>query len=482
MNWDISKKEGLDDAVNGLMQLTSQGGLFNSDRLRGRGAWLDDGRAVVHMGQKVYIDGKLDKPENVKSAYIYQQDIDLGISVTEAATNAEANQLIQICKRLSWESQLSAILLAGWCVIAPLSGVLHWRPHIWVTGASGSGKTTVLDSIIKVMLGDIAVKVEGKTTEAGIRQMLGLDARPVLYDEAEAEDKQSIDRLKGIMDFARVCSSGGTIIKGTTSGSGMAFSARAAFCFSSINTSVKHFADESRISQLVLRRNFDINNDAHYEQLEKDIFDIITPAFADSMFSRSVQNMETLRINSRTFIQAANLHFKSRRIADQVGVMLAGAYLCHSTKAITRDKALEWIRSHNWEEHTAVTSKNDSIRLFNRLLTFKIRVQSLHAIHDVTVGEAILGIYSELSELWEYRTDCSNELKRIGIRVAGDYIEVANSSDPLRALLAGLPWESNWHRPLSELPEATKGNNSYFSPGIKSRYVAIPIKLLTEIA
>lgn len=479
-SWDISTKSGMDAAVNGLLQMSSQAGMFNIDRLRGRGAWLDRGRALVHMGQTVFVDGMPQKPERVESDYIYQQDIDLGIHLTEPAGNAEANQLVQICKRLSWENPLSAVLLAGWCVIAPLTGILPWRPHIWVTGPSGAGKSTVLKSIIATMLGDIAIKVEGKTTEAGIRQQLGLDARPVLFDEAEAEDKQSIDRLKSILDFARVCSSGGTVIKGSTNGSSMAFSAHASFCFSSINTSVKHFADESRISQLVLKRDFTTPS-TYYEQLERDIFEIITPEFADRMFSRSVKNMALIQENCKIFVEAANIHFKSRRIADQVGVLLAGAYLCHSTKTIDRDAALKWIAAHDWNDHTAAGAKSDSDRLFSRILTFKIKIQGKERTVEASIGEAIMGVYSQMSDLHAYQAECDQELRRIGILVDIDTVHIANNSDPLRVLLTGTPWEASWHRALAEIPGAEKSNTKYFSPGIKCRCVSIPINLLTDI-
>lgn len=478
---DISTKDGLDMATNMLLQTSAMAGLFNGERMRGRGAWLDDGRAVVHMGEQMYVDGQVLRPEEIQSSYIYQNDIDLGVRMADPACNADANQLVQICRRLSWENDLSAMLLAGWCVIAPLTGILPWRPHIWVTGPSGSGKSTVLKSVIAVMMGDIALSVEGKTTEAGIRQQLGIDARPVLFDEAEAEDAQSIDRLKSILDFARVCSSGGTVVKGTATGTSLAFTARAVFCFSSINTSIKHLADESRISQLVLREDR-YRPTGYYEQLERDIYGTITPAYADAMFSRSVLHMATLQSNCKTFVEAANIHFRSRRIADQVGVLLAGAYLCHSTKEITRDDALDWIRAQQWEDHTTVSSRKDCDRLLSRLMTHRLRVSTDRHMIDISVGEAVViaGGLDPLNSHAGHKRECHEELRRLGMRIEGDRLLIANNSDPLSKMLAETPWASNWARPLSEFDGAEKLNTSYFSPGIKCRSISLPIELVKE--
>lgn len=472
---DVTTKNGLDMAINALMQMSAGAGMFDSNRVRGRGAWIDDGRAVVHMGQQMLVDGLITHPHKIQSRYIYQQDIDLGVDLTEPLSNKQAFELVDICRQLSWENPLSATLLAGWCVIAPLTGILNWRPHVWVTGPSGSGKSTVINTIVKPMLGDFALLYEGKTTEAAIRQKLGLDARPVLYDEAEAEDKQSADRLKSIIDFSRICSSGGTVAKGSANGTSIEYTARAIFCFSSINTSIKHLADESRISQLVLKQDFSSGVD-HYEKLKTRIMDTITAEYASSMLSRAFMHMQTLLDNTKIFSQAANIYFKSQRIADQIGVMLAGAYLCHSTNAITRDEALHWIKQHNWEDHTTVASAKDSERLLSHLLTRRIRVSDEHGHVDISLGEAIVNADDANSPI---RIACNDELKRLGIKIELNRFVVANSSNPLSELLRDTPWVSSWPRTLKEFKGAEAVTNQYFAPGIKCRGVALPIELVT---
>jgi putative DNA primase/helicase len=88
---------------------------------------------------------------------------------------------------------VSGDLLAGWIVLAPFSGALRWRPHIWVTGTAGAGETTVVNDIIKPLVA-VAVGAEGPTTEAGLRGELKGAALPVLFDEVERSGTSSAAR------------------------------------------------------------------------------------------------------------------------------------------------------------------------------------------------------------------------------------------------------------------------------------------------
>src|SRR3546814_12291625 len=97
--------------------------------------------------------------------------------------------------------------LAGWIAIAVICGALNWRPHVWLTGSSGSGKSWLLDNVIRPLIGAIAVHCHSNSTEAGIRQTLATDARPVLFDEAESEDAKAQVRIQQVLELSRQSSS-----------------------------------------------------------------------------------------------------------------------------------------------------------------------------------------------------------------------------------------------------------------------------------
>ncbi len=473
----------LDAAADRLIAGAHRIGLFTPDRLRGRGAWRDRiqgrSRIVVHTGPHAYIDGQPHDPAAIEGDYIYEaapavSATEAGAASAEPASTAEANRLVQLCQRLTWENGLSGDLLAGWCVIAPICGVLAWRPHIWITGPAQAGKSTVVKDIIGRVVGQFALYMDGKTTEAGIRQLLGADARPVILDEVESEDMQAAQRVQHILDMARVSSSGGTVVKGSTAGKPMSYTLRASFCFSSINTAVAHYADETRISKLVLRRNEAPDADQHYRQLTEDIEAWLTSDYAARLLARSIAHIDVLLRNVETFKNVAARLLQSRRAADQIGTMLAGLHLCYSSKAISIADAEDWVRRRDWHDHTAIGVAGDETRLLERLATRRLRVPGASGMREVTVGQAVVAVHGNPDSY----ADWVAELGANGFKLDGDHLLIANNASPLKKMLEGTPWSADWLRPLRLLPGASAAPNTYFSPGLKSRATRLPVRLL----
>lgn len=207
-------------AANWLVRTSEAIGFFDPEKVRGRGAWVDDERIVLHAGSALHVNGKRRQLSAFKSKYIYEAGQDLDIQQQKPLVAAESIKLLEITKLLNWERPVNAYLLAGWCVIAPYCGALNWRPHIWITGPAGTGKSWTFQKIVRPTLGASAVAVQSETTEAGLRQMLGNDALPVVFDEAEGEDPRSQARIQTVLNLMRAASSddGGVIAKGSQGG------------------------------------------------------------------------------------------------------------------------------------------------------------------------------------------------------------------------------------------------------------------------
>lgn len=469
--------------ADALIRASEKMGIFDShERLRGRGAWRDDKRTIMHLGTHCYVDAKMYDPSTIDSKFIYQAQTDVGIELTEPLGTQDAIKLFRFCQNLSWENDLSAALLAGWCVVAPLSGILKWRPHIWVTGPAGSGKSTVMYDIIGAVLGKTAIHMEGAATEAGIRQKLHQDARPVVFDEAEAEEARDAIRMQEVLNLARISSSGGRVIKGGKDGKSQSFSVRSCFCFSSINTSVKHFADETRISKLILKIDHNPEAESFYADLEREITDTLNPEFSAALLSRSLKNMDSLEANIESFRKAATKIFKSRRIADQIGTLLAGTYLLHSSNAIGVEEAEEFILRNDWSEHTAMNEKSDPERLLDKISTFRIVVNTMQVTCKPSLGELILKAAKGGGYVLNHisQDQAEHELKLYGIKCEDpDSVTIANTCDPLKRILKDTPWHSNWSRPMKEIEGSELTGTKYFSPGIKSRGTKIPLTMFT---
>lgn len=454
--------------ANGLIQTQHQEGIFEETRMRGRGAWIDNKRVMVHTGSEVIVDNVPTPIMSVNSRFVYQAAAPWDFGFGDAASTGEAHRLVDICERLTWEDNISGSLLAGWCVVAPVSGALMWRPHVWINGPAGSGKSAAQVDIVGRVVGPSAMRFEGKTTEAAIRQNMGFDARPVILDEAEGEDQDGVKRMQGILDLARVSSSGGIMSKGSSSHRAINFVVRSCFCFSSIHSSIRHHADESRITRLILRKNSDPDKDEHYRQLMLDINAWFTPEYASRMFARTVENLPTLLKNCEVFTTAASTIIGSRRAADQLGALLAGLYLCHSARPVTVETAEAFIRKHNWNDHLALDSQEDHVRLFSYIVSRMIRVMTNDGPREITIGQAIEdGSYHK-------------ELGPRGIRADNEMIWISNKSDQLSEMLRDKPqWQSDWKRVLGLMKGAMKSPEPiYFAPGLLQRAVGIPREAL----
>jgi len=477
-NFSLKKGVNWDWARQALINRCCRMGYFDGHALiRGRGAWIDEGRSVLHLGRKIIVDGKEYTPRTVPSKYVYEGGPNLSVKLTKPATNREAHALVELCNEFVWEKPISGHLLAGWCIIASVCGIFKWRPHIWLTGAQGTGKTTIQDLVCKAMLEGISLNCDGLTTEAGIRHMIRQDAIPVIQDEAEAQTQTAQRALQGVLGLARTSSSGGKIIKGTSDGKGMSFSMRSSFCWASINSAIEQAADKARISKLVLMRDALPGREERWNKLNADLKGTFTTEYAGSMFARTFENIKTLQANVGTFAVAANRVFSSARLADQIGTMLAGMYLCYSTKEITVSDAVAWIQKQDWSEVTTVMEKPDDTRLLDTIATTRVRIIKDGKTIEPTIGELIL----EVDDGGYDSNAAHKELKRYGLMIEDGWLLVANNSTPLGQLLCKTVWHADWSRSLMDVDHAEKTHNvRYFSPGISSRAVRVPVAVFRE--
>lgn len=470
-------------AQNALMRRAEEIGIFVPDRLRGRGAWLDDGRPVMHLGDTVFIDEEEYAPAKVPSSYIYEAAPALHVKRADPVTNQSAQHLVTICNKLTWEHKLSGNLLAGWCVVAPVCGAMNHRPHIWITGPSTSGKTTAINQIVNRVVGPFAIKRDGTTTEANLRQSLFHDARPVIIDEAESDDKVAATRMRNVLELSRIATDGGTIGKGGKDGNPIQYTVRAAFCYSSINVAIANYADESRISRLVLMKNNSIHKEQHFTELNALISKHLTDDYAAKMFARSVRYLPILLNNARVFTDACSSVMGSRRAGNQIGTLLAGLYLCHSSNPIGFEKAVEWVKERQWDTHAALDAMKDESRMLSVIALMRRSMTTARGLRSVTIGELIeISAYGKEVE-GVGSDEARRELGRIGIKTdntdKGYVFIVANKSPELSRLLEGKPWATDWVRPLRSLG-GVPTDTEYFSQGLVQRGTRLPVTVLSE--
>lgn len=471
-------------ATNALMRRQEQIGVFDGTRIRGRGAWLDNERVVLHLGNQLQVNGESRGLMDIETPFVYEAGPRLDPPSRDAASNAEAHQLVQVADSLHWERPVNGKLLAGWIALAPVCGALAWRPHIWVTGPSGSGKSWVMDHVVQPMIGSIVFQVLGNTSEAGIRQSLGQDARPVLYDEAEGETRAARSRIQTILELMRQASTetGAAIVKGSQNGAAQLFRIRSMFCLSSVGVNLQQKADTSRTTILSLTPDQSPGAPERFEQLEEFTYRTVTEEFAASVRARILHLIPVIRENARIFGKAAAEHLGSQRLGDQYGTLLAGAYALHSKERISLEAAREWVRAQDWSEPAEAATEPDEYRCLSELMQHTIRIPNEHGkMETLSMAEAVaiaLGrkVREDLS-----LSGVEEELGRQGIRVnlKKQRVVVSNSHASLRDILAETPWANNWAQFLRRIPGAESKTSYRFAENI-TRAVSVPADVIFQ--
>lgn len=479
---NFPKKNGfdLDAASDFLIQESQNKGIFSDKYIRGRGAWADDGRIVLHTGDSLIVDGKNVSLGDLKTKYIYERSERLEIETGEPATSKQAARLIDMLNLVSWERPISAHLLAGWCVIAPFCGALKWRPHIWITGSAGTGKSWVMHGVVRRLLGETAITAQGATSEAGLRQLLGHDAMPVEFDEAEGEGKNDSQRMQDVLSLARAASTddGGKIIKGTAGHQSRTFSIRSCFAFASITPQVSGQADRSRVTMLQIRKEQDQQiRERNWTDLQRIYSGLMTDNFAKSIQARTINNLKTILANADTFASAAATVIGEQRSGDQLGAMLAGAYSLYRTDRITFDAAAEWVKSKDWSDERSLEGTKDEIQLIKYLMDQIVTVPLIAARTDRTVAE-LVAITQGISDHDVSYESAENHLSRLGIRTETNNILISNTSQWVKVKLSGTAWAQNHARILLRIQGAEAVDPMRFSGITKSRAVRIPIACL----
>ena len=482
-------------AVSSLFARQAAVGVFSPDRIRGRGAWSDDGRSILHLGDQLIVDGityPVMAPPPTKFNYQRLAAIDLPTDI-QPLTNEQGFQIIDIASRFHWEIPASGLLLSGWAALAPICGALTWRPHIWLTAGAGSGKSTLLDRFLGPLLDSLAIWPEGNTTEAFIRQELRADALPVIFDEAESNEQSDRKRIQDILSLARVASSSGrgVIGKGGADGAAQRFTIRSMFLLCSIATALKQGADRSRFAQLTLRNPSHMPKDkriSHWRNLDADLSELITPATGHQLLHRSVRSIEIIRGSVAAFRRAAAERFDSQREGDQYGTLLAGAWSLCNQQIATEDDARRLIEENDWEPYREANELPDEQRCIQHILQHQVRVEAEKtSVFDGKVTSRAAVLTRTVWELVEASRDGAEQddispaiaeahLGRLGIRVDDDRILISNTALGIQRILADTPWAHSWSTVLARVPGASRPGKCRFK-GLSdpTRAVSLPI-------
>jgi putative DNA primase/helicase len=357
---------------------------------------------------------------------------------------------------------------AGWLAVAPLGGALSWRPHVWITGPTGSGKSYVMQEMTYPLLQNFCQYFRGQTTEAGIRQKCGSSTLPIIFDEFETNDKHSGGRIRSILELARQASSDsdGTVAKGTVGGSALEFKPQFSMIVGSVRLNLVHVEDENRFAVLELSDPTLGDKKAQFDMLHSFVSKL-NEEYGHRLFSRMVELAIPLRSSAKVF-QDVIAEKYTMRAGQQYGTLLAGYWMLRSDVSVTVKEARSLCQALQFIQTAESNDRKDELECLDYLMSKVVRTN----YGDRAILEMIKANADD-------SVSYCDALQRLGIKIESNLLCIASNNPELVKIYQDTKWEAGYAKQLSRIVGAEYNRPKRFKlHGKLIKCVLIP---LTEI-
>lgn len=334
-------------------------GLFNPEKVRGRGVWRDGAEFVINDGEKLNLTPK-------SSQYHYQKLIKADYSVLDPFTDDEMEELLSAFQNLHYKNPQDHMILAAWVVQAQIFACLPWRFHLWLTGQRGNGKSTIMEWMNNLLIDSLYTV---NATAPGIRQDLKNDAKPTVFDETEPD----AGKIKAVVELARQMSSntGAKVVRGTSGGKAIVSNTQTVFLMGSIQVEQLQTQDVSRIFVVEIVPPKDQSTEEYEAIFER------FKHFSDKknrLFARVYNSIPAI-ITSWNLTRKYLIDKKMEaRLADQLSTMISCFWVYTSVDPITED-AIAGIMEHyglGKSEYVEANKLSDAEECFNDLMSVEV--------------------------------------------------------------------------------------------------------------
>jgi len=421
-------------------------GRFDSLKIRGTGVWRDGDTFVLNNGNElVFPNGKKVEYKDFNSKYFYVsssiQFDDLGES---ESTNLDGIGLRVYFESQKWVSKKAGLAALGWSLIAPMAGALPWRPHIWIEGKKGTGKSYVLENLIERMLGSFVFKGSGGSTESAVRRSVRNTAQPIILDEMKITVKNDENKIYEKLNLARDASSDISAIRAVTARDGGVdlFVVRSMFCFSSDQPPQIDHAIDSRIIRAELK-SVPIEELAEFTKEKKRnsktwINSLRNPEkYRKRMFSRIEKIISDIRFLSDYLLNITG----NQRESDNWSPIIAAIW--HLENDIDLQNSDEGkLYLSEWKKYLSEEKENlspDEDSAIETILGSSIQTEIGKRL---TVSEILTGYTHDSLE--------RRELERNGIKLIEkeNILIIAKKSPMIQKMLVGTTYEKNYDAQL----------------------------------
>ena len=442
-----------DAAQDWIIEEQEKIGMVDLRRLRGAGVWRDGEQIVVNDGQQIVTMARervlYETFGSSEGAEYIPSEARFGDMTGEESTNEEGRALAALFIAQRFASPSFALYAMGWSLIACFGGILAWRPHIWITGRKGTGKSWAIENLIGPLCGDFASKWGSRASEPGIRRTLKTDARPVIVDEMEPKNKAAVAKIDALTDLARNASCDASSRSVLASGEGtVTFMVRSCFCFASVQAPEMNAANESRIMRLELQPL-----DGDGERDKKDASKSAAPLLRDASRFRRRLFLALPRIIADIEYLRETLPgtMGDQREVDMWAPILTAAWAVQSAESIQSAAGKDWlIDSMNDAMKGREAVIDDEERVIEHILESPVRTDDMktRTVAELLVtADSVEGGQADAMALLA-RQGLSISLMRNGDGVKHRYLAIAQNSKALQRMLEGTPYEHGYDQQI----------------------------------
>lgn len=380
----------------------------------------------------------------------------------------------------------ASALLTGMVAVGIYAGALTtWRPHMWLRGDAGIGKSHLLDLVVALTGADRRSK---DVSEAFVRDNFDARSGLIVLDEENAN-------LAGVTEVLRLMR-GASDGEGARTGrmyEGAARVFRVACPFLLAANSMPAFepADASRITTLTLRRGDGGDRSARVNAAIAAAADL-HPAIV----TRLVQGWHRFRQNVEVFRAGLMQRHATARCADQLGTLLAGWRTLIDDEVVDPFVAAEDLNSLEIQVVTpdAAAESDAWAQVIAHLLSSRMPTGTGRESNTVA---GLVELLREAVTAWQWAMSHGTPVEQVEFktqlaRIVGDAgalqlrwsadppgLLVGNTSPLLNRAFDGTAWANRvWLQALRDAPGAEDAGAVNFRRASKARAVLLPEPVL----
>lgn len=418
VDWDL--------AVSDLMQQARDRGVIDPNRIRGRGAWIENGEFIFNTGESIIYDDGFRLPiTDAPTQFLYHSGKEIAVA-DEPLDDADRAAIVKVLKGFNWEDDTHYLMVVGWLLMATIAGALSFRCLMWLTALSGSGKSTI-QKLFGTLFGHACHKIQGTTTIRGLADVVGRDSLVFFYDEAEAAGEAGAARMKSFISELRSSVTGETDAVRAVHARATRIESTGAI--TSISSIVSEKADISRIllpKMLKIDLSTQERRDRSAEN-KKIMAEKITPALGEKFLAFGIQNFARIRDTITAFVAHFRNELREDRLAEHNGTAFGCAYYFEEARVPTAEEVAEWCARRGLTRSKlleGVADRSEVDVVFEVMLTHGVQViDGSNATRSYSIGELLTAVIRPGA----IGNKIDREIARSALSKHGIYVDTTNS-------------------------------------------------------